>query len=150
MCDCAEAQGLVVQRDVVSQGALLHDLGRSITQDVRHASLGAQLLRDAQWPAAIVCVVERHTGAGIDAREAALLGLPVKDYTPQTLEEKIVAHADNLYSGSQRLVLRAVQDKYLAKDLPLAWARIEALHRELCAALGTDLDHLAPAVLPEP
>src|SRR5688572_10213348 len=45
MCDCAEDQGLEVDRAVVLQGALLHDVGRSLTQDVRHASAGAELLR---------------------------------------------------------------------------------------------------------
>ncbi|MEA3202339.1 MAG: hypothetical protein QOI63_5, partial [Thermoplasmata archaeon] len=36
MCSCAERQGLAVDRAVVSLGALLHDVGRSVTQDVRH------------------------------------------------------------------------------------------------------------------
>lgn len=150
MCDHAERQGLRVDRAVVQQGALLHDVGRSVTQDVRHASIGAGLLRQDRWPEAVVLAVERHTGAGIDAPEAAALGLPAKDYTPRTLEEKIVAHADNLYSGDRRLGLGLVREKYLAKGLPQAWAKIEALHRELCDALGADLERLAPAAVPPP
>jgi uncharacterized protein len=31
------------------------------------------------------------------------LGLPEKSYVPQTIEEKIVAHADNLISGSKEV-----------------------------------------------
>jgi tRNA (cytidine56-2'-O)-methyltransferase len=150
MCECAERQGLAVDRDVVQQGALLHDVGRSVTQDVRHASVGADLLRKDGWPKPVVLAVERHTGAGIDAAEAKALGLPVKDYTPRSLEEKIVAHADNLYTGDKRLTLAALRDKYAAKGLPQAWAKIEALHDELAAALGTDLERLAPTALPEP
>ena len=150
MCDCAERQGLRVDRAVVQQAALLHDIGRSRTQDVRHASVGADLLRAGGWPEAVVLAVERHTGAGIDAQEAAALGLPVKDYTPRTLEEKLVAHADNLYTGDKRLTLAALRAKYEAKGLPRAWVKIEALHRELTVTLGTDLEQLALAELPDP
>ena len=150
MCDCAEKQGLSVDRTVVQQGALLHDIGRSVTQDVRHASVGADLLRKDAWPEPVVLAVERHTGAGIDAAEAKKLGMPVKDYTPRSLEEKIVAHADNLYSGDKRLTLDGLREKYEAKGLPRAWAKIEALHGELAETLGADLETLRPADLPEP
>lgn len=152
LCDHARQRGLDVERDRVIAGALLHDIGRSLTQDIRHAGLGADLLRqDAAagrpWDERIVLMVERHTGAGIDAREAAALGLPPRDYTPRTLEEKIVAHADNLYSGDKRLGLEALRAKYEAKRLPAAWAKIEALHHELGDRLATDLDNVQPAEL---
>ena len=150
MCDCAEDQGLAVDRDRLLQGALLHDIGRSVTQDVRHASAGAEMLRKDGWDPAVVLMVERHTGAGIDAAEAAALGLPVKDYTPRTLEEKIVAHADNLYSADQRLTLAELEAKYKAKRLPHAWRRILALHDELEDLLAADLEELEPAKLPDP
>lgn len=150
MCDRAEARGLQVDRALVQAGALLHDVGRSVTQDVRHASAGAELLRRDGLPEPLVLVVERHTGAGIDAAEAAALGLPAKDYTPQSLEERIVAHADNLYSGQRRLALAELRGKYLAKGLPAAWAKIERLHGELGRLLGADLEALAPAELPDP
>ena len=155
MCDCAERQGLGVDRAVVQAGALLHDLGRSVTQDVRHAGIGADMLRGdqqrgARWPEAVVLCVERHTGAGIDAVEARTLGLHAKDYTPRTLEEKIVAHADNLYSGPRRLGLEEIRAKYEAKGLPGAWRKIEALHRELNVTLGADLASLEPAPLQAP
>jgi len=151
MCDAAEKQGLVPDRAVVQAGALLHDIGRSQVQDVRHASLGEQMLAsDGDWPASIRRTVERHTGAGIDAKEAQALGLPVKDYTPKSLEERIVAHADNLYSGDRRLTLDELRAKYLAKGLPAAWARIEDLHRSLGEELGVDLEKLQPAALAEP
>ena len=153
MCTCAERQGLAVDRAVVQQGALLHDVGRSVTQDVGHASAGADLLREdgaGAWDPRVVLCVERHTGAGIDAAEAKALGLPVKDYTPRTLEERIVAHADNLYSGDRRLTLGQLRAKYEAKGLPKAWAKIERLHRELCDALDADLEALAPSPLPPP
>jgi uncharacterized protein (TIGR00295 family) len=153
MCDCAERQGHRVDREVVAAGALLHDVGRSLTQDVRHASIGAGLLRQdgpGAWDERIVLCVERHTGAGIEPHEAAQLGLPVKDYTPQSLEERIVCHADNLYSGERRLSLDLLRAKYQAKGLASAGAKIEALHRALSAELGADLERLQPLELPEP
>ncbi|HJQ93965.1 MAG TPA: HDIG domain-containing protein [Candidatus Thermoplasmatota archaeon] len=150
MCDCAEDAGLAVDRDVVRQGALLHDVGRSVTQDVRHATVGAEMLRKDGWDEAVVLVVERHTGAGIDAAEAKALGLPVRDYTPRTLEERIVAHADNLHSGETRLGLAELEAKYRAKKLPRAWQKIQALHDELEDLLMVDLEELAPARLTPP
>ncbi len=145
MAHAAKDQGLRIDEHVVGQGALLHDIGRSITQDVRHASVGAALLREQGWDERIVLAVERHTGGGIDAADAKALGLPVKDYTPVTLEERIVCHADNLYSADRRLGLKELRAKYEAKRLPAAWAKIEALHASLCRELGVDLEKLTPA-----
>lgn len=153
MCACAARVGVAVDRAVVQQGAILHDLGRSVTQDVRHAGIGAELLRGdgpGAWDERVVLCVERHTGAGIDADEAKALGLPVKDYTPRSLEEKIVAHADNLYSGDKRLTLEGVLAKYDAKGLPKAARKIEELHLELERILGVGLDALTPSRLPPP
>ena len=64
--------------------------------------------------------------------------------------EKIVAHADNLYSGDKRLTLDALRAKYEAKALPAAWAKITALHQELQSTLDMDLERLAPVALPDP
>jgi tRNA (cytidine56-2'-O)-methyltransferase len=147
MADAAADRGLPVDRERVVAGALLHDIGRSLAQDVRHASLGAALLREEGWDEAVVRIVERHTGAGIDAAEAAALKLPVKDYTPVTLEERIVAHADNLYSGDKRLSLEQLGAKYQAKRLPMAWIKIRKLHAGLTEELAVDLETLEPAEL---
>jgi uncharacterized protein (TIGR00295 family) len=153
MCACAEGQGLQVDRAVVSTGALLHDVGRSVTQDVRHAGVGADLLRaDGQgaWDERAILCVERHTGAGIDAQEAKALALPVRDYTPRSLEERIVCHADNLYSGERRLTLDDVLAKYETKGLSSAARKIAALHEALGRELGADLERLEPMALPTP
>lgn len=153
MCDCAEDEGLDVNRSVVQQAALLHDVGRSVTQDVRHATVGADLLRQdgaEAWDERVVLAVERHTGAGIDAQEARALDLPALDYTPQSLEEKIVAHADNLYSADRRLTMADLEAKYKAKKLPRAWQKIQALHEELEDLLAVDLEDLEPLDLPPP
>ena len=41
-----------------------------------------------------------------------LLGLPEKSYVPVTLEEKIVAHSDNLLSGTKPVDLEFVINKW--------------------------------------
>ena len=62
--------------DLISRGALLHDIGRSRTHGIEHAYLGADILRRRGLDEPIVRIVERHIGAGIDPEEAAELGLP--------------------------------------------------------------------------
>mgnify|MGYP000524789502 CR=1 FL=1 len=147
MADRAQTQGLHLDADLVARGALLHDIGRSVTHDIRHAHIGADLLRGDPQPEPLACVVERHTGAGVDEAEATAAGLPPREYTPRSLEERIVAHADNLYSGDKRLDLAAVESKYRAKGLDGAWQRIEMLHQDLCQSLDCDLEALPPAKL---
>lgn len=150
LAERAEAAGEPVDLGLVHGGALLHDLGRSVVQDVRHASVGASMLQEEDWDPMLVRIVERHTGGGIEPKEAAALGLPVKDYTPQTLEEKLVCHADNLHSGDKRLRVSEVEAKYEKRDLLVAAGKILALHDELRQRIGADPDDVEPAVLPEP
>jgi uncharacterized protein len=46
-----------------------------------------------------VSIIERHIGAGMTADECSLEGLLPRDCMPVTVEEKIVANADNLMGG---------------------------------------------------
>ncbi len=87
--------------DLVYTGGLLHDIGRSRTHGIFHAVEGALIAVENGLDEKIVNIIEHHIGAGITKDEAVALGLPAKDYMPLTLEEKIVAHADNLVSGSR-------------------------------------------------
>ncbi len=101
--ECAEKRGSPVDIDMeaVLIGGLLHDIGRSQTHGITHAVAGARIALDAGLVGKLVNIIERHIGAGITRDEAVSLGLPAKDYIPETIEEKIVAHADNLISGSR-------------------------------------------------
>lgn len=89
--------------DLIRKGALLHDIGRSKTHGITHAIVGAEIARSYGYSQDVLNIIERHIGAGITKSEAVKLGLPAKSYVPQTLEEKIVAHADNLISGSEEV-----------------------------------------------
>lgn len=88
-------------KDLIKKGALLHDIGRSKTHGISHAIEGAKIVKQYGYPEEVQNIVERHIGAGITEEESVKLGLPKKSYIPQTIEEKIVAHADNLLSGTK-------------------------------------------------
>lgn len=88
-------------KDLIKKGALLHDIGRSKTHGISHAVEGAKIVKQYGYPEEVQNIVERHIGAGITEEESVKLDLPKKSYIPQTIEEKIVAHADNLLSGTK-------------------------------------------------
>ena len=89
--------------ELVTIGALLHDIGRARSHRVKHVVIGAEIARSLGLDEWIVRIIERHIGAGIPKHEAAQLGFPEKDYMPETIEEMIVAHADNLVDGTTRI-----------------------------------------------
>ena len=91
----------VVDRDLVLAGAMLHDIGRGVTHGVDHAQRGAALAASFGVDPAIIAIIERHIGAGLTADECSLEGLAPRDCLPVTIEEKIVANADNLVSGER-------------------------------------------------
>ena len=101
-----------VDEDLIRKGALLHDIGRSKTHGITHAVVEAEIAERYDYSEDVVNIIERHIGAGITAEEAVKLGLPEKSYVPQTLEEKIVAHADNLISGTKEVDVDFVIEKW--------------------------------------
>ena len=101
-----------VDGDLIKKGDLLHDIGRSKTHDITHAIEGVEIAKKYSYSDDVLNIIERHIGAGITEDEAIELGLPKKSYVPQTLEEKIVAHADNLVSGSEEVDLDFVIKKW--------------------------------------
>ena len=101
-----------VDEDLIRKGALLHDIGRSRTHGITHAVEGVKIAKEYGYDEDVLNIIERHIGAGITESEAEKLGLPKKSYVPQTLEEKIVAHADNLVSGSREVDIDFVIEKW--------------------------------------
>ncbi len=116
---CALKRGVQVNIDIdlVFAGGLLHDIGRSRTHGIFHAVEGSRIAVNHELDKKIVNIIERHIGAGIPEEEAVVLGLPAKDYMPLTLEEKIVAHADNLVSGAKVGTLLELVSRLRKKDL---------------------------------
>lgn len=99
-----------VDIEFVEQAALLHDIGMLYTNTPKlscfgdqpyicHGTIGAELLREEGLPRhARVC--ERHIGVGLSMEDIKSqdLPLPLRDMSPQDLEEKIIAYADLFYS----------------------------------------------------
>lgn len=126
--------------DLLRAGALLHDVGRTVTHGIDHAAKGAEILKERGLSRDVVSIVAKHTGAGITSEEAQSLGLPTGDYIPSTLEEKIVAHADNLVHRNGYITLSQIVEMYERKGLHDPAKRIIALHRELSGLVGFDID----------
>ena len=106
-----ESQGLV-DRTFIEEAAMLHDIGiifcdapkihcHGAHKYIEHGYLGAELLRQEGLPKHAL-VAERHTGTGITIEqvEREELPIPLRDYCPQTIEEKIICYADKFYSKS--------------------------------------------------
>ncbi len=125
--------GLCLNLELIANGALLHDIGRSKTHTIRHAVVGAEILRQLDFPEEIISITLNHIGAGIPREEAEILGLPPKDYIPSTFEEKIVAHADNLINGTVEVDLNFVLEKWGKKfgNNHPSINRLKKLHKEV-------------------
>ena len=110
--EIAEARRLPLSKDEIVTAAM-HDIGIFLTDApgigcegdapyILHGILGAKLLRDEGFDEKYARVAELHTGAGISADEVVSqnLPLPVRDYMPETLLEKLICYADKFYSKS--------------------------------------------------
>jgi uncharacterized protein len=100
-----KAKGHEINPELAYLGALLHDFGRCSTHKISHAVEGFKLAKAVGIESEISEIIKRHIGAGISKEEARNLGLPDDDYFPRSLEEKIVAHADNLVKGTKRITI---------------------------------------------
>lgn len=122
-----------VDLKLVETGAMLHDIGRTKTHSIKHSVVGAEILRNLNFPDNIINITLKHIGAGIPSNEIEILELPPGDYIPSTLEEKIVAHADNLTNGTKEVNINFVTKKWakkLGKDHP-SIKRLKKLDKEL-------------------
>jgi uncharacterized protein len=129
-------KGVTVDIDAVVAGALLHDIGRSRIQTVRHGLEGAEILEKEGVDRMVVEIVQRHVGAGISADEARKLGLPDRDYVPHTLEERIVCFADKMVDAERVRPFGEEVHRFTVKSHDVS--RLLALKRQLATELGED------------
>jgi len=127
----ALAAGHEVDVQLVETGALLHDLGRAQTHGVGHGFMGGVILRN-RGLVEHARIAEKHVGAGISKQEAKRLGLAPRDYIPRTLEEKIIANADNLVDGIHPVTIwETVQKMRGHGDPEEAVERVLELYKEI-------------------
>ncbi len=120
-------------KNLIKRGALLHDIGRSQSNDIDHAYLGTLILKKHNYSNDIISIVEKHIGTGITLEESKNLKIPTKDYTPKTIEEKIVSHADNLTNGYKEVTIDFTANKWrirLGENHP-SIKKLYKNHREL-------------------
>ena len=122
-----------VDEDLIKKGSLLHDIGRSKTNDIDHGIVGSKLAIKHGFSQEVANIIEKHIGSGITKKEAIDLGLPKKDYLPMTLEEKIVSHSDNLVNGSKEVDIAFVISKWEKRlaNADEAICRLKKMHCEL-------------------
>lgn len=126
------ASGKKVDVELVTIGGLLHDLGRCKSHGIDHAVVGADIAAQLGLDPSVIDIIKKHIGAGITREEAKELGLPEDDYIPSTLEEKIVAHADNFTSGDKRMTMAQLMEKIKKRNFSNeSKARIIALAEEI-------------------
>jgi len=123
-------------REFVASAALLHDIGRAWhppwKDSVKHGVKGAEFLRKKGLER-YARVAERHLGGGITAEEIKKhsLGIPARDYLPETIEEKIIAYADKLAKGDAEARFSEVVERFREEVGEEAAARITRLRQEL-------------------
>lgn len=139
--------------EFIEEAALLHDIGifycdapaifcHGNEPYIKHTILGREILEKEGLPRhALVC--ERHTGMGLTAEEVVQqnLPLPVRDYLPISLEEKIICMADRFFIKIpqqlyQELSVAQVRQK-LAKYGPGVLQRWEEMCRLLLPSAGS-------------
>lgn len=112
----------------VEEAAMLHDIGVVLCDApkihcmgkhayIEHGYLGAEILRQEGLPKH-AAVAERHTGTGITYEQIVRehLPMPLREYSPQTLEEKLICYADKFYSKT-----KLGQDKPMTKIRQHMW-----------------------------
>ena len=131
-------KGISLDEKSVIAAGLLHDIGRSQVQTVKHGYVGAEIARKNGVDESVATIIMRHVGAGIDREEALKYGLPPNyDYFPRTLEEKIVCFSDKV-AGPQGEVLPLEHEIEKYKRKGLDYRRLVALKKSLEDILGED------------
>ena len=125
-----------VDMDLIEIGSLLHDIGRCKTHGFNHALIGAKLIRERGLSERLAKICETHILGGLDKEDAKQVGLPERDFLPQTLEEKIICLADKHIAGTKEVSIEQRFEKWFNKYgktqiLIKAKERIEKIQREI-------------------
>ena len=129
-------KGINVDIPLVEVGAILHDVGRSVTHTVDHAVEGAKIAKKADLPESIISIIKRHVGGGITQNETLKLGWKNDIYIPLPNEEKIVSYADKLIEKSKIAPIENTIEKLIKEKKIEASKRVRILYNEIKTLLG--------------
>ncbi|OIO63501.1 phosphohydrolase [Candidatus Woesearchaeota archaeon CG_4_10_14_0_2_um_filter_33_10] len=124
-----------VDINLVKIGSLLHDIGRFKCykeNSIRHGVVGGEILIK-EGLKKYARIAETHIGVGITKKDIEKQGLdlPLKDFVPETTEEKIITYADNLIFGSRVGTIKEVIERY-RKELGEEYVeRVKKSHNEI-------------------
>ncbi|RLI95160.1 MAG: phosphohydrolase [Candidatus Altiarchaeales archaeon] len=124
------ASGIDLDINSIRIGALLHDIGRCKSNGIDHGIKGAEILNKIPELKKYSRFCLTHIGAGLTKDEAIQLNLPPMDYLPKTIEEKVVAHADNITLEDRKVDISITikkMEKLLGKKHP-AIKRVKELN----------------------
>lgn len=131
--------------DMVELGGLLHDIGKSQSDELDHAFIGANIVRmasglikDSTLKGKLARIVEVHTGAGLTIDDIKKLNnerklkIPERNYVPETIEEEIVSFADKLVEGDNDITYeqQLKEKKERFGDDSFVIAKIEDWHQK--------------------
>lgn len=138
-----ERRGLGLDPAQVEAAAMLHDLGIFRTSApgihcngdapyIQHGIIGAGILRHVGAPEEWARVAESHTGTGITMEDIIQqdMNLPLADYCPETMLERLICYADKFYSKSGDMQLKPLSKVRgsLARHGSDSLARFDAMH----------------------
>jgi uncharacterized protein len=125
--------------DFIYEAAMLHDIGIIMTRTpelgctgalsyICHGVSGRAILeREGLSRHGLVC--ERHVGVGITIEDiqSGKLPIPLRDMTPQTLEEQIICYADKFYSknGNPHPVLEKSAEEIVLGLFPYGQDKVD-------------------------
>ncbi|MDZ7364094.1 MAG: HD domain-containing protein [candidate division KSB1 bacterium] len=139
-----------VDVNFIYEAAMLHDIGifRCEAPEIFcagrepyicHGVIGREILESEGLPRhALVC--ERHTGAGLSQQDVIRqkLPMPLRDYLPISLEEKIICFADRFYSKTPHKLFREKKLRKIHQKMRNWGPEILARFENLCDLLAPD------------
>ena len=108
-----DTNNLLIDRDLVLMGALLHDIGAYTLIDsdgvvikgasyVRHGVEGEAILAKENYSIELQRIASHHTGVGITKEDILTqqIPIPMNDYVAESDEELLIMYADKFHSKS--------------------------------------------------
>lgn len=131
-----EITKMKVNLNLIEIGALLHDIGRSKTHGFKHALIGGKILRERGFSEKLARICETHILGGLDKEDAKAVGLPERDFLPNSIEEKIICLADKHMAGTRDVSVEQRFNRWFlkygkTKILRKSKKRIENIQKEI-------------------